>query len=143
MWKGKEYRVVNVNYKMSHTFIITLDNKIIDRNNNKKNNMRITYLVLEWSKLPVVKWIWTRGNYPFWLHSCSVSDHLRGVAPQENSGILTDIPTKNEILGISREISSEYTDGISRKYKSVGIFLWNTDEKRIPRKKPMNSEDIL
>ena len=43
---------------------------------------------------------------------------------QENSGILTDIPTENEILGISRGISeetqnlvsSEYTDGIPRKY---------------------------
>uniref|UniRef100_A0A0D3AAM8 CCHC-type domain-containing protein n=1 Tax=Brassica oleracea var. oleracea TaxID=109376 RepID=A0A0D3AAM8_BRAOL len=84
------------------------------------------------------------------------------MALQENSGILTDIPTENEILGISRGIfeefprifrgnskfgflgiSSEYTDGIPRKYQSVGIFLWNTEEKCIPQKKPLNSEEIL
>ncbi|KAF3580189.1 hypothetical protein DY000_02034541 [Brassica cretica] len=33
--------------------------------------------------------------------------------------------TKFWFLGIS----SEYTDGIPRKYQSVGIFLWNTEEK--------------
>uniref|UniRef100_A0A0D3CEE9 Peptidase C1A papain C-terminal domain-containing protein n=1 Tax=Brassica oleracea var. oleracea TaxID=109376 RepID=A0A0D3CEE9_BRAOL len=62
---------------------------------------------------------------------------------QENSGILTDIPTENEILGISRGISSEYTDGIPRKHQSVGIFRGNSEEKCVPRKKPMNSEEIL
>ena len=47
---------------------------------------------------------------------------------QENSGILTDILTENEILGISRGISEE----TPRKHK-IGF----------PRKKPMNSEEIL
>ncbi|KAF3490391.1 hypothetical protein F2Q69_00052195 [Brassica cretica] len=54
---------------------------------------------------------------------------------QENNGILTDIPTENEILGISRGISSEYTDGILRKYQSVGIFRGNSEQKWVPRKK--------
>ncbi|CDY63536.1 hypothetical protein HID58_071299 [Brassica napus] len=75
------------------------------------------------------------------------------IALQENSGILTDIPTENEILGISRgiseeiprkhKVSSEYTDGIPREYQSVGIFRGNSEEKCVPRKKPMNSEEIL
>ena len=62
------------------------------------------------------------------------------LALQENSDILTDIPTENEILriyrGISEEnseetqnwVSSEYTDGIPRKLQSVGIFRGNSDE---------------
>ncbi|KAF2565244.1 hypothetical protein F2Q68_00027198 [Brassica cretica] len=70
---------------------------------------------------------------------------------QENSGILMDIPTENKILGISRGISEDiprkhkiwFPQNIPKKYQSVGIFLWNTEEKCIPRKKPMNSEDIL
>ncbi|WZZ21340.1 hypothetical protein YC2023_122727 [Brassica napus] len=40
-------------------------------------------------------------------------------------------------------ISSEYTDGIPRKIHFVGIFRRNTEENSIPRKKPMNSEEIL
>ncbi|KAF3489770.1 hypothetical protein F2Q69_00057052 [Brassica cretica] len=91
-------------------------------------------------------------------------------ALQENSGILTDIPTENEILGIYRGISkmksseyteefprkfrgntklgflgisSEYTDGIPRKPQSIGIFRGNSEEQCVPRKKPMNSEEIL
>ena len=39
--------------------------------------------------------------------------------------------------------SSEYTDGIPRKLKSVGIFRGNSEENCVPRKKPMNSEEIL
>ncbi|KAF3580343.1 hypothetical protein DY000_02035238 [Brassica cretica] len=39
-------------------------------------------------------------------------------------------------------ISSEYTDGIPRKYQSVGIFRGNSEEKCVPRKRPMNSEEI-
>uniref|UniRef100_A0A0D3B731 Uncharacterized protein n=1 Tax=Brassica oleracea var. oleracea TaxID=109376 RepID=A0A0D3B731_BRAOL len=40
--------------------------------------------------------------------------------------------TKFGFLGIS----SEYTDGIPRKYQSVGIFLWNTEKKySVPKKK--------
>ncbi|KAF2549015.1 hypothetical protein F2Q70_00020968 [Brassica cretica] len=73
---------------------------------------------------------------------------------QENSGILRDIPTENEILGISRGISEEIPRkhkigfprnflGIPRKYQSVGIFRGNSEEKWVLRKKPMNSEEIL
>ena len=40
-------------------------------------------------------------------------------------------------------VSSEYTDGIPRKYQSVGIFRGNSEEIYFPRKKPMNSEEIL
>uniref|UniRef100_A0A0D3BL10 DEAD/DEAH box helicase domain-containing protein n=1 Tax=Brassica oleracea var. oleracea TaxID=109376 RepID=A0A0D3BL10_BRAOL len=43
---------------------------------------------------------------------------------QENIVILTDILTENEILGIFRRISSEYTDEIPRKSYSSE----NTDE---------------
>ncbi|KAF3516431.1 hypothetical protein DY000_02059040 [Brassica cretica] len=43
---------------------------------------------------------------------------------QENIVILTDILTENEILGIFRRISSEYTDEIPRKAYSSE----NTDE---------------
>ena len=39
--------------------------------------------------------------------------------------------------------SSEYSDGIPRKIQFVGIFRRNTEENSIPRKKPMNSEEIL
>ncbi|CAF1705405.1 unnamed protein product [Brassica napus] len=35
---------------------------------------------------------------------------------QENSGILTDIPTENEILGISRRISEETQNLVSSKF---------------------------
>ncbi|KAF3540373.1 hypothetical protein F2Q69_00021276 [Brassica cretica] len=59
---------------------------------------------------------------------------------QENSGILTDIPTENEILGISRGISEE----ILRKHKIgfprnfLGIYRRNSEEisirPNIPRK---------
>ncbi|KAF3549351.1 hypothetical protein DY000_02009347 [Brassica cretica] len=81
---------------------------------------------------------------------------------QENSDILTDIPTENEIIGISRGISEE----IPRKHKIwfprnfLGIYRRNSEEISIrrniprkfrgnseeiyfPRKKPMNSEEIL
>jgi len=47
--------------------------------------------------------------------------------------------TKFGFLGIS----SEYTDGIPRKYQSVGIFRGNSEEICVPWKKPMNSEEIL
>ncbi|WZZ49881.1 hypothetical protein YC2023_049988 [Brassica napus] len=59
---------------------------------------------------------------------------------QENSGILTDIPTENEILGIYRGISEE----IPRKHKIgfpqnfLGIYRRNSEEttvrRNIPRK---------
>ena len=59
---------------------------------------------------------------------------------QENSGILTDIPTENEILGISRGISEE----IPRKHKIwfprsfLEIYRRNSEEisirRNIPRK---------
>ncbi|KAF3533687.1 hypothetical protein DY000_02040653 [Brassica cretica] len=54
---------------------------------------------------------------------------------QENSGILTDIPTENEILGISRGISED----ILRKYKIwfprnfLGIYRRNSEEILIRR----------
>ncbi|KAF3530104.1 hypothetical protein DY000_02042504 [Brassica cretica] len=54
---------------------------------------------------------------------------------QENSGILTDIPTENEILGISRGISEE----IPRKHKIwfprnfLGIYRRNSEEILIRR----------
>ncbi|KAF2603835.1 hypothetical protein F2Q70_00027542 [Brassica cretica] len=61
-------------------------------------------------------------------------------ALQENSGILTDIPTENEILGISRGISEK----IPRKHKIgfprnfLGIYRRNSEEIsirwNIPRK---------
>ncbi|CAN7013647.1 unnamed protein product, partial [Brassica oleracea var. botrytis] len=47
---------------------------------------------------------------------------------QENIGILTDIPTENEILGIS----SEYTDGIPRKHQSKRVS--SEFPRNIPRK---------
>ncbi|KAF2566206.1 hypothetical protein F2Q70_00025529 [Brassica cretica] len=65
---------------------------------------------------------------------------LKGITLQENSGILTDIPTENEILGISRGISEE----IPRKHKIgfpqnfLGIYRRNSEEisirRNIPRK---------
>ena len=68
---------------------------------------------------------------------------------QENSGILTDIPTENEILGISRGISEE----ISRKHKIgfprnfLGIYRRNSEEisirRNIPRKFRGNIIGIL
>ncbi|KAF3604212.1 hypothetical protein F2Q69_00034201 [Brassica cretica] len=51
--------------------------------------------------------------------------HPMFVTLQENSGILTDIPTENEILGIYRGISEE----IPRKHK-IGVPRKKTDEFR-------------
>ncbi|KAF3527707.1 hypothetical protein DY000_02041200 [Brassica cretica] len=69
-----------------------------------------------------------------------------GSSLQENSDILTDIPTENEILGISRGISEE----IPRKHKIwfprnfLGINRRNSEEtsirRNIPRKYP---DDVL
>jgi len=65
--------------------------------------------------------------------------YLNPQALQENSGILTDIPTENEILGISREISEE----IPRKHKIwfprnfLGIYRWISEEILIRRNIPM------
>ncbi|KAF2619932.1 hypothetical protein F2Q68_00040611 [Brassica cretica] len=59
-------------------------------------------------------------------------------ALQENSDILTDIPTENEILGISRGISEE----IPRKHKIwfprnfLGINRRNSEETSIRRNIP-------
>ncbi|KAL0789485.1 hypothetical protein Bca101_005731 [Brassica carinata] len=83
--------------------------------------------------------------------SSTQSHQTKVTSLQENSDIQTDIPTENEILGIYRGISeetqnwvsSEYTDGIPRKLQSVGIFRGNSEENCVPRKKPMNSEEIL
>ncbi|KAF3521581.1 hypothetical protein F2Q69_00048630 [Brassica cretica] len=62
------------------------------------------------------------------------------VTLQENSGILTDIPTENEILGIYRGISEEiprkHKIGIPRNF--LGIYRRNSEEtsvrRNIPRK---------
>ncbi|KAF3500353.1 hypothetical protein F2Q69_00041676 [Brassica cretica] len=59
---------------------------------------------------------------------------------QENSGILTDIPTENEILGIYRGISEEiprkHKIGVPRNF--LGIYRRNSEEtsvrRNIPRK---------
>ncbi|KAF3519305.1 hypothetical protein DY000_02061148 [Brassica cretica] len=54
---------------------------------------------------------------------------------QENNGILTDIPTENEILGISRGISED----IPRKHEIwfprnfLGIYRRNSEEISIRR----------
>ena len=72
--------------------------------------------------------------------SLAVGFHIFDVVPvevtlHENSGILTDIPTENEILGISRGISED----IPRKHKIwfprnfLGIYRRNSEEILIRR----------
>ncbi|RID45874.1 hypothetical protein BRARA_I02569 [Brassica rapa] len=57
---------------------------------------------------------------------------------QENSGILTDVPTENEFLGIYRGIS----EAIPRKHKIwlprnfLGIYRRNSEENSVRRNIP-------
>ncbi len=70
---------------------------------------------------------------------------------QENSGILTDIPTENEILGIYRGnseetqnwVSSEVLRNIPTEFRGNINPSEYSEEKCVLRKKPMNSEEIL
>ena len=62
----------------------------------------------------------------------------RKLALQENSGILTDVPTENEFLGIYRGISK----AIPRKHKIwlprnfLGIFRRNSEDNTSRRNIP-------
>ena len=60
---------------------------------------------------------------------------------QENSGILTDIPTENEILGIYRGISEEIPRkqkiGVPRNF--LEIYRRNSEETSVRRNIPRNN----
>ncbi|KAF3568658.1 hypothetical protein DY000_02012838 [Brassica cretica] len=66
---------------------------------------------------------------------CKNATFSEECALQENSSILTDIPTENEILGISRGISED----IPKKHKIwfprnfLGIYRRNSEEISIRR----------